>query len=252
MLNILIPMAGKGQRFADAGYTELKPFIRINGEPMIYWVILNIVGHLAPEDYKLIIVIDPDIEDRYAKELADLKDKYRIEFVSTNGQKQHGQAWSCRLAERLVDTNDPLLIINCDQIVRDFNSDWLRPWLQFAEGADGSVALLWSNHPKWSYAKIANGQIVETAEKQVISEHATVGAYYFAKGHDFVQYSDQMIKDQETVNGEYYVAPVYNRMIQQGAIIKPYWTNDVWGIGTPVDLAKYAKKFGLTVQKGTS
>jgi len=248
-------MAGKGKRFAEAGYAELKPFIQIDGKPMVEHVIANLTGwmyfgeHVMP--HQVILVVDPDIEERYAKELASLSDKYNVRVVSTNGEVQHGQAWSCRVAESLIDNETPLLIANSDQILMDYSENWLNEWLAFihANPCDGSVALFWNNHPKWSYAKVANGLIVETAEKQVISEHATVGLYYFNKGHDFITYSDQMIVEQETVNGEYYVCPVYNRMIQEGAQIKPYWFNQVWGIGTPVDLNKFAKQFNLEVKK---
>lgn len=258
MLNILIPMAGKGKRFTEAGYTELKPFIRLNGLPMIDWVLHNILQGVDQWDYKVrvIVVIEPDLEDLYAKDLASLRDKYNkfdLTFVSTNGEKQQGQAWSCLIAKHLIDTEDDLLIANCDQIIHDNNSQWLHEWLHGnlarSQFLDGSLALFWNNHPKWSYAKIANGLVVETAEKQVISEHATVGLYYFRHGHDFVSYAQQMIVDGETINGEYYVAPVYNRMIQDGAIIRPHWFNKVFGIGTPVDLAKFAAYLGVEIEK---
>jgi hypothetical protein len=95
--------------------------------------------------------------------------------------------------------------------------------------------------PKWSFVAINDkNQITTVVEKQVISTEATVGIYNFRKGSDFVSAAKGMIGLNLRVNGEFYVAPVYNHMIQKGAIISPYNIGQVGlgmhGLGTPEDL----------------
>lgn len=149
-----------------------------------------------------------------------------------------GAACTTLLARDYIDDNRPLLIANSDQFVnwdaRDFyhritNSD-----------ADGAILTFRSTHPKWSYVKVdADGYVTELAEKQPISNLATVGIYYWRRGSDYVKYADQMIAANERVNNEFYVAPVYNRAIADGKKIITYDVKAMWGLGTPEDLNQF-------------
>ena len=108
--------------------------------------------------------------------------------------------------------------------------------------SDGGIAVFKSTHPKWSFVKTNDfGNIVEVQEKNPISNLATVGFYYFKNGHEFVSNAKEMIENKDTVNGEYYLCPVYNYMIKKNKIIKPIEVNEMWGLGTPEDLDTYLK-----------
>ena len=106
-----------------------------------------------------------------------------------------------------------------------------------ADSIDGGILTFRSTHPKWSFAELdVNGYVKRVAEKEPISDIATVGLYYWTKGSDYVKYAEQMIKKNIRVNNEFYVAPVYNEAVNNGKKIKTFDIKKMWGIGTPEDL----------------
>jgi dTDP-glucose pyrophosphorylase len=106
-----------------------------------------------------------------------------------------------------------------------------------ADGVDAGILTFESVHPKWSFAKVnESGFVTEVAEKKPISNHATVGIYYWARGSDYVKYAEQMIAKNKRVNNEFYVCPVFNEAIEDGKKIKIFPVENMWGIGTPEDL----------------
>jgi dTDP-glucose pyrophosphorylase len=107
---------------------------------------------------------------------------------------------------------------------------------------DGGILVFESTHPKWSFAKIDDsGYVTEVAEKNPISNLATVGFYYWKMGSDFVKYAEQMIEKDIRVNEEFYVCPVFNQSIQDNKKIKTFSVEKMWGLGTPEDLEKFLK-----------
>jgi dTDP-glucose pyrophosphorylase len=108
---------------------------------------------------------------------------------------------------------------------------------------DGGIVVFKSKEPKWSFAKIDDkGFVTEVAEKNPISENATVGFYYWKKGSDFVKYAESMINKNLRVNNEFYICPVYNQAITDGKKVIIYEINKMWGLGTPEDLNNFLKK----------
>ena len=101
---------------------------------------------------------------------------------------------------------------------------------------DGGILTFKSNHPKWSYARLDNGFVAEVAEKNPISDIATVGIYYWKHGKDYVKYAEQMISKNIRVNNEFYVCPVFNEAILDDKKIVTYDVDKMWGLGTPEDL----------------
>ena len=113
---------------------------------------------------------------------------------------------------------------------------------------DGGILTFENTHPKWSYVKIGdNGFVSEVREKEVISNKATVGIYHWKKGSDYVKYSEQMIQKDIRVNGEFYVAPVYNEAIEDNKKIKPYQINKMMGLGTPEDLNYFLEHLKILI-----
>ena len=112
-----------------------------------------------------------------------------------------------------------------------------------ADGVDGGILTFDSVHPKWSFAKVdETGFVTEVAEKKPISNNATVGIYYWAKGSDYVKYAEQMIKADRRVNNEFYVCPVFNEAVQDEKKIRIFPIEKMWGLGTPEDLDIFLKK----------
>ena len=112
------------------------------------------------------------------------------------------------------------------------------------QNLDAGIVSFRATHPKWSYAKVDEGGFVtEVAEKNPISDIATVGVYYWKQGKDFVKYAESMILKDIRVNNEFYVCPVFNEAISDGFKIKTFDVPKMWGIGTPEDLNYFLENY---------
>ncbi|MHA4868439.1 glycosyltransferase family 2 protein [Duganella sp. PWIR1] len=235
MINIVVPMAGHGSRFANAGYTDPKPLIPIGGRPMIEVVIDN----LRPsQPHRFIFVCQQAHLEQYGlgERLQAIAPGCAIVPVT---QVTEGAACTVLLTRALIDNATPLMIANCDQYIDIKIDDYLAQ--MSAQQLDGLIMTMSADHPKWSYVRFgADGAIVEVVEKQVVSDEATVGIYNYARGSDFVAAADAMIAANERVNGEFYVAPAYNAMIAQGSRLGYYNIGSdragMYGLGVPEDL----------------
>ena len=228
-LNVLIPMAGEGSRFRDAGFTFPKPLIDVNSKPMIQMVIENLNINA-----NFIFIIRKEHQEQYniKSVLKVLKPGCKIVEVD---ELTEGAACTVLLAREHIDNSKPLLLANSDQYIEWNSSKTMYNFI--SKDIDAGILTFDAVHPKWSYAKVDENNIVtEVAEKKVISNHATVGIYYWKKGSDFVKYADQMIKKNIRVNNEFYVCPVFNEAIIDKKIIKIETVKKMWGLGTPEDL----------------
>jgi len=237
-LNVLVPMAGAGSRFAQQGYTFPKPLIEVNGKPMIQVVVEN----LNIEAHYIFIVQQEHYEKYNLKYLLNLIAP-GCDIVQVNGITE-GAACSTLLAKDYIDNDAPLVMANSDQYV-EWNSNECM-YAFSADDIDGGIVTFEASHPKWSYAKIGdNGLVSEVAEKKVISNEATVGIYYWKQGSDYVKYAEQMIENNIRVNNEFYVCPVFNEAIGDNKKIKVKRVDKMWGIGTPEDLDHFLKNKGI-------
>ncbi len=236
MLNIVIPMAGRGSRFAKAGYELPKPLIDVNGRPMIEVVTRNI----APKcEHRFIYICQQEHLEKYA--LAEKLEKISPNCaIVTVDHITEGAACTVLLAEKYIDNDEPMMIANSDQFVdTDINE-----YLSAMGGSDGLIMTMPADDPKWSFIKYDDGYVTMVREKEVISNEATVGIYNYAKGSDFVKYAKQMIRKNIRVNNEFYVAPVYNEMIDDGKkIVFKDVGEKMHGLGTPEDLEEFLQKF---------
>ncbi len=235
MINIVIPMAGAGSRFAQAGYKKPKPFIDVNGKMMIERVLDN----LKVKDAKYTLIVREEHLDSEARSFQYLKDNYNCEILTVN-KLTEGAACTILLACRIINNNTPLLLANSDQIVEMDVNDYINDSIK--RKLDGSILTFFSNHAKWSYVKIdSEGYLLELREKEVVSSHATVGLYYFRQGRDFVNSAIEMIANNDRVKNEFYTAPSYNYAVKAGLKIGIYEIKEsqMFGLGTPEDLDKY-------------
>lgn len=228
-MNILIPMAGAGSRFQQAGYTFPKPLIEVNGKPMIQLVIDNI-GFDATYTY----VVQKEHYEKYNLQYLLQLITPNCNIVQVEGVTE-GAACTTLLAKEFINTDKPLLIANSDQYIEWNPMDFYYKMIETK--ADGGIVTFKSTHPKWSFVKLDEDEnVTELAEKKPISDIATVGIYYYSKGSDYVKFAEQMIKKNIRVNNEFYVAPVYNEYILDNKKIKTFDIQKMWGLGTPEDL----------------
>jgi HAD superfamily hydrolase (TIGR01509 family) len=231
-LNVLIPMAGAGSRFEQAGYTFPKPLIEVNGKPMIQVVIENL-----NLDANYIYVVQKSHREKYNLDTLLNLLTPGCKIVETDGLTE-GAACTALLAKDYIDNDNPLFFANSDQFV-EWDSNEFMYKMQETD-ADGGIVSFTATHPKWSFAKIdENGLVTEVAEKNPISDIATVGYYFWKHGSDFVKYAEQMIEKNIRVNNEFYVCPVFNQAIEDCKEIRTFNTNGMWGLGTPEDLNYY-------------
>ena len=235
-MNVLIPMAGNGSRFAQAGYTFPKPLIEVHGKPMIQVVVENLAV-----DANFIFVVQKSHREKYNLDSMLSLICPGCKIVEVDGVTE-GAACTVLLAKEFINNDEPLVIANSDQFI-EWNS------LEFfykmnEQNLDAGIVSFRATHPKWSYAKVDdNGFVTEVAEKNPISDIATVGVYYWKHGKDFVNFAERMISKDIRVNNEFYVCPVFNEALLDGLKIKTFDVPKMWGIGTPEDLNYFLENY---------
>ena len=235
-LNVLIPMAGAGSRFEKAGYTFPKPLIDVKNKPMIQVVVenLNIKANY-------IYIVQKSHREKYNLDALLNLITPNCKIVEVDGLTE-GAACTALMAKEFINSNQPLFFANSDQFV-EWDSNEFMYKMQETD-ADGGIVTFNATHPKWSFAKVdEQGLVTEVAEKNPISDIATVGYYYWKHGSDFVKYAEQMIKKNIRVNNEFYVCPVFNQAIKAGLQIRTFNTEGMWGLGTPEDLNYYLENY---------
>lgn len=231
-LNVLIPMAGAGTRFAAAGYTFPKPLIEINGKPMIQVVVENL-----NIDANYIFIVQKEHYEKYQLQYLLNLIAPNCKVIQVDGLTK-GAACTTLLAKELINNDNSLVLANSDQYI-EWNSNNAM-YAFCADGIDGGILTFKNTHPKWSYAKLDdNGFVCEVAEKKPISNNATVGIYYWKHGSDYVKYAEQMIEKNIRTNNEFYVCPVFNEAIQDNKKFRIKEIEKMWGLGTSEDLEKF-------------
>lgn len=235
-MNVLIPMAGAGSRFANAGYTFPKPLIEVNGKPMI-----EVVKNNLNVDAHFIFLVQKEHYEKYnLKQLLNLIAS-GCDIIQVDGLTE-GAACTTLLAKELINNDEPLMMANSDQFVEWNSNEVLYAFT--ADNIDGGIVSFKATHPKWSFAKVGDdGFVSEVAEKNPISDNATVGIYYWNKGSDYVKYAEQMIAKNIRTNNEFYVAPVFNEAIGDGKKIRIKQIEKMWGIGVPEDLNYFLEHY---------
>jgi len=234
-LNVLIPMAGAGSRFQAAGYTFPKPLIEVRGKPMIQVVVENLNCE-SPHTF----IVQKSHRNKYNLDALLNLISPQCDVIEVDGVTD-GAACTTLLSKNIINNDRPLLIANSDQYVDWDTSEFLYKMQE--QDADAGILTFKSTHPKWSFAKIDdNGHVIEVAEKNPISDIATVGIYYWKKGSDYVKYAEQMIEKNIRYNNEFYVCPVFNEAIKDGKVVKTFDIENMWGLGTPEDLQIFLQR----------
>lgn len=240
----LIPLAGRGSRFADDGYLDPKPLIPVNGKPMI----LQAAASLPPAEKNHFVCLKEHLQ-KYPHLATVLQTSYTNTTIAQCDSVTQGQACSCMAGLQGADPEAELLIAACDNGML-WNQERYRQLLD-----DPSVdAIVWSfrNHPSskrnptmYSWIKINDQDVVEEVSlKQPISstperDHAVVGTFYFKKTTYFFEAFDWIVKNNMRTNGEFYVDTCINALIAIGRRVKVFEVDHYVCWGTPNDLRTY-------------
>lgn len=215
MINILLPMAGKSQHFSDSEYPYPKPLLEIGQKTIIERVLTNIAA-VGPSLQYIFVVSSADCRKFHLDSTLNILTDQKCKIVKLENDTK-GAACSALMAINYINNQQPLVIVNPDQLFDDHISGLLDHF----RDADAGVVTFESVHPRWSYVKLdEHGLVAETAEKRPISRSAIAGLYYFQRGADFVNAAMSMIRKDSTVNGNFYIAPCLNELILKGMKIR--------------------------------
>jgi dTDP-glucose pyrophosphorylase len=231
-MNFVIPMAGRGQRFAEAGYKEPKPLIEIRGKTLTQWSVDSLPLNLCSN---LLFIMLQDHDDEYR--IADRIRQWYREVCSLNfvflPAATRGQAETVWKARHVIKLSEPLLIYNIDTY---FRSETLAEALQ-RDDIDGVLGAFKHNSPRFSFAETdSHGWVTRVAEKEPISSNALTGLYHFSRAGYFIRAAEESIKADITTKGEFYVAPLYNRLIEEGKKFILDFCSQHHILGTPAEL----------------
>ena len=235
-LQIVIPMAGTGKSFKEAGYKFPKFLVDVAGKPMIQWVTENINA-----EAKYIFILNDDDYKKFNMRymLPLLVDN--LEIVTLK-KKTEGSPQTVLAAEKLIGNDKPLAIINADQYMEWNSNEFF--YAMAADECDGGIVTFESTHPMYSFVKIGDdGFVTKCAEKKPISRYATAGVYYYRRGKDFVEGAKEMIKKKITTHNQYFICPVYNELIAKGLKIRKYDIKNVWSFAVPEELDYFVRNF---------
>lgn len=243
-MNIIIPMAGNGQRFIDAGYQLPKPMIDVLGQPMIARVLENL-----DIDGQYHFIVKSEHQKKY--QICDVLKQLVPDCIITQ-LHEHTQGAVCSVLEAFknkINFNEELVITNCDQIF-----EWNKKnFFDIAASSEGVLLCHRDNDSKWSYCI---GEEVDDMYMNVTSvvekptlvpdhSYANVGLYYWKETERFYTDAQRMINNKCLVKGEYYISPLYNYLCEEEKSVRAVMCKEMNGIGTPEDLKKYECKFDL-------
>jgi NDP-sugar pyrophosphorylase family protein len=237
-IQLVIPMAGEGQRFRRAGYDTPKPLINVRGIRMFELVISNLYSSSLSQ---IVLIVRKEFGlEAYGDEIQkSLGLPVSLVFVE---ETTSGPAKSVLLAKALLRADEPVVVANSDQYV-NFDPDSFYATLIDGK-ASGAVLTMEDNDSKWSYAEInMENEVLRIVEKEVVSTHATVGIYGFRRASEMIEAIELMEQAGDMVNNEYYLGPSYNylrRISGPVVAINLGPIGDVMhGLGVPEDLEHF-------------
>lgn len=220
-MNLIVPMAGNGARFREAGYQDEKPLIRANGRTLLDWAL-----SCAPSDWNRCPVIR---DQQFDLELYLMERSMRPTLIPG---PTPGAALTVLAAAIGLPQDEPVAVMNCDQ------------WFALPEGWDSLMgkAMAWDGFiltfpgagPAWSYAVVnGNQRVLHVIEKQEVSRHATVGFYWWRRAGDLVRSVCAMVAAGQTTKGEFYLAPSFNFLPLDRSHVVAVPVAEFVGLGTP-------------------
>jgi dTDP-glucose pyrophosphorylase len=240
-VQILMPMGGLGQRFRDAGWTTPKPLIEVEGRPMFQKALSSFDDY--PGEKVTIFVVRQDAEDEYGL-ATDIKKMLPDAKISLLRENTRGAVESCLLAREHINPELPLVVMDCD--IHFTSADYLTKLADMTSESryDGLLLSFESADPRYSFARVdEQGNVVETAEKRAISNHALIGSYTFGSGKLFLDAAAELMKRPISEDmKEYYISYLYNLLLAEGKKVGLAKAEVFNSMGTPEELESYLNK----------
>ena len=236
-LHIIMPMAGEGSRFIKEGYAQPKPLIEYQGMPLFIRAINSLKDIDVPRKYSFIVRkehITTHQIDQVIKTNIPSAQIYKVDKTT------RGAVETCLIAKDGIKKDDSILIMDCD--LEFYSSNYNKAIKNIIEDpanpTKGLLLSFTSNDPRYSYAQVSNGVVTQTAEKEVISNHALIGSYFFSDSNSFLQAAHSLLNDSNHNKPEFYVSLLYNYLIRQKLEIRLSICDEYSSYGTPEELNK--------------
>lgn len=241
-MKVVVPMAGRGSRFSTEGYTTPKPLLDVAGKPMVVRALESISG-MDVSEITFVLLKEHEHLFSVSKMLTSLL-PFPTSFIQLDDVTE-GQLCTVLAAKHKIDSKEDVLIIASDTYVTGtLANDIANNSGKYA----GLISVIDVPGDRWSFARINDiGDVVEVAEKIRISNHASTGIYYFSNGQQLLHFADKIIKAQEKTRGEYYVIPVYQKMITAGLKVGISKATAMWDMGTPEAKRAYEDFLSSTI-----
>ena len=239
-LHIIVPMAGEGRRFVQEGWTIPKPLIELKGKSLFMRAINSV--HIDNALIKYSFIVRKEHIDKY-----DIDEKIKIFLPQANifyvDKTTRGAVETCLVAEEAISKEDSILVMDCDLEFRSVGflqniKKILNQPIQKVNG--GELVSFESTDPRFSYAEVdENNVVIRTAEKDVISNHALCGAYFFSSANSFIRAAHKLLDEPVFSKPEYYVSLLYNYLLANGETVKLETMEEYYSYGTPEELKRY-------------
>lgn len=234
-MKVILPMAGRGSRFANEGFRIPKPLIEIKGKPMFAWALKSLEKIAFDE---LIFIALKEFEEQFS--LSSIIEKhctfpYKIVWLD---EVTDGQLCTVITADTWIQDDDDILIVPSDTWVRSPIGEDIQ---SRTNGCKGIISVINVPGEQWSFAKteVGSEQVIKVAEKKRISDWASTGLYYFSHWKSLMEIAQDMIQHHETTKGEYYIIPAYQKLIDQGEQVIISKAESMWDMGTPDSKEKF-------------
>ena len=241
-LHIIMPMAGEGSRFLKEGWTTPKPLIELDGIPLFKRAISSVAMEGITMKYSFIV--RQEHIDKYSidSQILEILPEANIFAVQ---QTTRGAVETCLIAKPNISDEDGVIVMDCDLEFRSkgFNQMMTEILNQNIDTSNGGLLVSFeSDNPRYSYAQTdSSNRVIRTAEKEVISNHALCGAYFFASGKLFKKVAHQLMNETDFSKPEYYVSLLYNYILAEGLIVRVAPMEIYHSYGTPEELKQYIK-----------
>ena len=239
-LHIIMPMAGEGSRFMKEGWTTPKPLIMLHGTPLFKHAINSIKIEGVDMKYSFIIRKEHLINHNLDEAIRQYVPNANVFSVE---KTTRGAVETCLMAESVIEPDEAVIIMDCDLEFRSI--DFCKTIKNCIEQTTsntcgGALVSFTSDSPRYSYAEVnAEGRVMRTAEKEVISNHALCGAYFFARGKRFLQVAHELLNEPDFKKPEFYVSLLYNYLLRDGEVVHLSEMEEYYSYGTPEELKRY-------------
>lgn len=232
-MNIIITMGGLGERFRKAGYAVPKYEIEARGKTLFEWSVLSLKDFW--QENFIFLVRAEDQATRFVEDKCKMLGVEKIHIVELDHLTK-GQAETAMYAHEYWDAEASMLIYNIDTYVEPGH-------LKMSDmTGDGAIPCFFAEGTHWSFVRLdERGRVVEVREKERISDHCSLGAYYFRSCNLYADLYRRLYVEGSPEISEQYIAPMYNVLLTDGGDVRliEIAREAVHVLGTPAELKMF-------------